>query len=212
MSQDRRLLHPRIVFLCLCVIPVAAAHADFVDGIHAYQYLDFERAQREFLNAAQDGNARAQFYLGEMYESGVGVERDPQASIAWYEKAAAQAHRRAQTRIASIYHRGFGTRPDAAKAFHWYLKAANNGSVLAQYEVGRLYAAGSGTEVDAVEGYKWLAVASSYGDPDAPRALQKLEKVMSNEQIKTARARASAWERQWEARRAGAADLPDTLR
>lgn len=51
---------------------------------------------------AKQGNAEAQFKLGEMYEEGRGVEKDLHQAHYWYEKAAAQGSLDAKERIQSL--------------------------------------------------------------------------------------------------------------
>ena len=47
--------------------------ADFQKGLTAYRSGDFATALREWKPLAEQGHARAQFYLGVMYEKGRGV-------------------------------------------------------------------------------------------------------------------------------------------
>lgn len=42
-------------------------------------------------DAGEKGNAEAEFKVGEMYETGFGVEKDMKAAREWINKAAAQA-------------------------------------------------------------------------------------------------------------------------
>jgi TPR repeat protein len=53
---------------------------------------DLERAAAGFRKAAEAGDSMAMFLLGEMYEVGEGVEKDPVLAASWFEKAAALGH------------------------------------------------------------------------------------------------------------------------
>lgn len=67
--------------LCLLLImsmPVGAAGIDDVD----------ERLYRVQLSFAQKGDARAQYFLGEMHEQGLGTKQDVNEAFKWYKKAA----------------------------------------------------------------------------------------------------------------------------
>jgi len=68
----------------------APATADTAEGTAAYERGDFAAAHREFLPAAQAGDARAQRSLGLLYLRGQGVERDDVAAMQWLRKAAGQ--------------------------------------------------------------------------------------------------------------------------
>jgi TPR repeat protein len=63
-------------------------------GLSVPQQLD--EAAFRWRKAAEQGNAQAQFNLGNMYESGQGVSRDHTEAANWYRKAAQQGHSRAQ--------------------------------------------------------------------------------------------------------------------
>jgi TPR repeat protein len=179
---------------------VVAAHADLETALRDYNNLHFQAARQEFLEMASQGRAEAQFYLGEIYEGGVGVSIDYAAALKWYRLAADQDHALAQRRLGSMYSRGLGTDKDETKAFQWYLKGARNGDVLAQFEAGLRYGKGLGTARNAVEAYKWLTIAASYGDPEALARRDDLLSGLSGADRQRAQSLARAWERTHEAR------------
>ncbi len=51
---------------------------------------------------AEQGNAQAQYYLGEMYELGLGTPENINQAVVWYRKAAAQNHRMAQRKLSEL--------------------------------------------------------------------------------------------------------------
>ena len=64
------------------------AGADMLKGYEAYQKEDYQTAVTEFRKAAEQGEALAQFYLGECYFNGRGVPQDFATGINWYTRAA----------------------------------------------------------------------------------------------------------------------------
>jgi len=48
------------------------------------------------INAAQQGDAEAQYRLGVLYDKGVGVKKDKREAVRWYRRAASQGHAKAQ--------------------------------------------------------------------------------------------------------------------
>lgn len=52
---------------------------------------------------AEQGNVKAQYILGEMYEQGRGVDKDTDTAIAWYQKAEKNGHPKAAGRITRIH-------------------------------------------------------------------------------------------------------------
>ena len=70
-------------------------------------------------------SAEAQFILGGMYVTGVGVPQDAAEAVAWYRRAAEQGHARAQYNLGGMYRQGRGVRQDAAEAHMWLTIAAS---------------------------------------------------------------------------------------
>ncbi len=56
---------------------------------------DYAKAMLWYYEAAEQGNDSAQFYLGVMYEKGLGVSMDYIEAHNWYNLAAAQGHKTA---------------------------------------------------------------------------------------------------------------------
>ncbi len=57
---------------------------------------DVDSAIRLYCNAANQGHADAQYYLGWLYSRGRGVKRDDALAAAWFKKAAGQNHAQAR--------------------------------------------------------------------------------------------------------------------
>ena len=88
---------------------------------------------------AEQGDAAAQFSLGEMYDYGEGVPQDDDRARQWYEKAAVQGHVAAQFRLGEMYDYGEGVPQDDDRACQWYAEAAAQGHAPAQYRLGGMY-------------------------------------------------------------------------
>ncbi len=81
-----RLLFPFVMALALWS---AATRADYLAGVRAMQARDFPTAYSEWSIAAEAGDARAQYRLGQIYELGLGMPRNWVAAYRWYASAAA---------------------------------------------------------------------------------------------------------------------------
>lgn len=68
----------------------------------AYTVGDFKTALSLLNDAAQQGNARAQYSLGYMYQHGEGVETDIDVAKSWYKKSAVQGHTKAKAALKKI--------------------------------------------------------------------------------------------------------------
>ena len=60
----------------------------YLDGRGVKQ--DYAQAAQWYRKAADQGNARAQYNLGTLYEAGNGVEKDVDKAVEWFRKAAKQ--------------------------------------------------------------------------------------------------------------------------
>lgn len=80
------------LLVCLLWLAAVPARADYTAGVRAWGRGDFAVAAREFLPAAQAGNAEAQFMMGRLYSLGDGVPEDWTQAWAWFDRAARQGH------------------------------------------------------------------------------------------------------------------------
>ena len=120
-----------IVLLLFLVSFVPPAWADFQAGMDAKNRGDFAKALRELRPLAEQGDARAQFYLGMLHENGDGVPEDYEKAREWYEKSAAQGDANAQFYLGLMCAFGRGAPLDIVQAYMWYSLAAGNGHARA---------------------------------------------------------------------------------
>ena len=133
--------------------------------------------------SAEQGDAKAQYYLGDMYEYGEGVPEDDAVAVKWYTKAAEQGHAKAQYNLGVMYDNGTGVPEDDAVAVKWFTKVAEQGLAEAQYNLGVMYANGDGVPEDDAMAYMWWNLASAQGDNDAKHNKGIVAKRMTREQI-----------------------------
>jgi TPR repeat protein len=107
--------------------------ADLDAGADAYERGDYVTALKEWKPLAEGGDALAQFNLALLYHYGLGVERDMELAIEWYEKAAQQSQPDAQVAIGDLFMAGlWGGAPDPEEAAAWYRLAAKQGHAEAK--------------------------------------------------------------------------------
>ena len=90
----------------------------------AYDRADYRSALNVWLERAEDGDAEAQNYVGEIFEKGLGQEPDYESAATWYQRAAEQDFARAQINLGFLYEQGLGVERDAATALNWYRRAS----------------------------------------------------------------------------------------
>jgi len=90
----------------------------------AYDRANYASALKIWLPKAQEGDASAQLYVGEIFEKGLGAQADYQAAAQWYEKAANQGNFQAQLNLGHLYEKGLGVPENKETAMRWYRKSA----------------------------------------------------------------------------------------
>ena len=116
---------------------------------------------------ADKGRASAQFFLGYMYRSGLGVEQNYKEAVKWYQKSADQGNATAQNNLGFMYQYGYGVTQDYKEALKWYLKSANQEYAIAQNNLGDLYYNGYGVTKDYKEAIKWFQKSAEQGNASA---------------------------------------------
>ena len=125
----------------------------------------------EFRNAAEQGDAEAQFKVGQSYYKGNGVEKDLVEATKWLRKAADQGDAKAQTLLGCCYADDNYAAKDMTESIKWIRKAADQGFAKAQSILGMFYCNGIGVEKDMVEAAKWFSKAAEQGDATAQNSL-----------------------------------------
>ena len=122
---------------------------------------------REYRQLAESGDAEAHFYLGVMYESGNGAERDPAAAVDHFKQAAKQGHVWAQYNLGVMFSKGDGAPQDPSAAVRYYRQAAKLGHASAQYNLGVMLSKGDGTRQDLPAAAECYRKAAAQGHADA---------------------------------------------
>ena len=140
---------------------------------------DFEETKR----LAEQGDATAQYNLGNMYDSGRVVPENDAEAVRWYRLAAEQGDAAAQNNLGFMYARGEGVPEDDVEAVKWYRLAAEQGDATAQTNLGVMYAIGAGLRQNNVRAYAWFSVAAAQGDEDARSKRDIISETLTPEQL-----------------------------
>ena len=133
---------------------------------------NYTEAARWFRLAAQKGHANAQFNLGQLYNLGQGLARDPAEAVSWFTKAAEQGFGDAQLQLGLAYEEGNGIGRDPKEAARLYRLAATNpqpqqNRAIAEFSLAVLYHEGRGVSKDWKEAARWFELAAQRGYPEA---------------------------------------------
>lgn len=106
------------ITLLLCSI---IAHADFSNGVIAYQMKDYDKAYNTMRSLAETvDHSYAQYYLGIMYSKGQGVLQDDNEASEWFKRAAENKVPQAQYKLGKMYMKGVGVPKDYERAYVWF--------------------------------------------------------------------------------------------
>ena len=152
------------IFLCLFLPVFSFAAGNFQKGYEAHLRGDFSAAIKAWGPLAAQGDAAAQFNIGNLFDFGKGVREDNVQAAYWYNKSAEQDNANAQYALGWMYENGEGVKKDLVKALLWYKKAAEQKHSGAQTNLGWMYENGKGVEMDDTQAVFWYKkwVASLY--------------------------------------------------
>ena len=176
-----------IILLALLTFHPACAYAVSHDatkesdssdaGQSAYAPGRFIDALRIWRPRAEQGDARAAFGLGLLYDLGEGVGQDAAAAHGWYRRAAEAGYVLAEFNLAVMCDSGVGTARNPTEAALWYARAAAHGYARAEYDLAQLYQAGDGVPRNLDMAASWYAAAAAHGLSAAARKVASLREA-----------------------------------
>src|SRR5271168_3133523 len=132
-------------------------------GQAAYAAGRFIDASRIWRPRAEQGDARAAFGLGLLYDLGEGDGQDAAAAYGWYRRAAEAGYVPAEFNIGVMCDSGAGTARNPTEAALWYARAAAHGYARAEYDLAQLYQSGEGVPRNLDMAASWYAAAAGHG-------------------------------------------------
>ena len=140
--------------------------------------LNRNKSVERLRQAAESGDAKAQFDLAFRYMMGFGVEQDIEEFVKWLRLAAQQGYVKAQYNYGCCFDQGYGVEQDKAEAAKWFRLAAEKGYAPAQFNLANCYYKGEGVSKDLEEALKWYRKAAKQHDESAIEVLKVLEQKL----------------------------------
>jgi hypothetical protein len=159
--------------LAFAAAPVSAQSVKA--GIEAWQRADYAGAIAIWKPLAEQGDADAQFNLGQAYRLGRGVPLSLSSAKSWFERAAANGHLDAETTLGLLLFQN----GDHAEGLKWLKKAAEKGEPRALLVYGTALYNGDGVTQDQMLGYAYVSRAADQGLVPARETLGELNQLMS---------------------------------
>ena len=152
-----------------------SAKADFSDGLLAYQYKQYPTALAEFTYLADEGNPAASYYLGKLYQEGLGTTKSSVKAHFLFQQADAGYYFPATTELGKTFLYGSEQIPaEPLRGIDFLKKATHAGEASAAYELGKIYDTGKIVEENPNYAYGYYLIAALRGDMKAQYALANL--------------------------------------
>lgn len=167
----------RVVFVAaisLIAIAAPASGQSVRAGIDAWQRSDYAAAVAIWRPLATNGDADAEFNLGQAYRLGRGVPTNLATAKDWFEKAADQGHLDAETTLGLLLFQS----GDQAEGLKWLKKAAVQGEPRALLMYGTALVNGDSVTQDPVLGYAYVTRAAAQGLQPAKDTLAQLDQIL----------------------------------
>jgi TPR repeat protein len=177
-----------LFILLLMVLPGAYAESVCYDK-NKDVAINFGNCQQ----AAKKNNEMAQYFLGQMYRKGEGVDKSLIKAERWYRKSAEQGNALAQYNLGWMYDMGIGVQKNVAETLKWYGQAAGQGDRYAPFNIGTMYYRGEGVDKDFVKTYYWFDIAKSNGNIKAKKWRDRIAERMTPEQLAAAQKMLEQW-------------------
>jgi TPR repeat protein len=129
------------------------------EGVKLFERKKFQDSFDILMPFARAGDAKAQFYIGLIYDMGSIKFMDKAKAVQWYLKSAKQGFARAEYDMGVMLSKGEGVAKNLKEAKKWYLKSAKHGNPHAMYNLGVVYQKGYGVTKDMNESMRWYELA-----------------------------------------------------
>ena len=140
-----------------------SAQALYKTGMSYKQMANYQEAVKYFTEAAEAGNANAQYELALCYQQGKGVDIWAWRAAMWFQKAADQGLVEAQYAYAVHMKEKIGSKNALTKAAVYFRKAANQGHAQAQNQLALCYETGSGLTMNQKKAAEWYKKSAQHG-------------------------------------------------
>lgn len=158
----------------LLLIAASPALADVKAGVDAWSRGDYSAAIQAWRQPAINGDADAQFNLGQAYKLGRGVPVDLRLAEDWFRKAALQGHLQAEDNYGLVLFQN----GDRQKALPYIQKSAARGEARAQYLLGTALFNGDMVKKDWPQAYALMLRASAAGLAPASASLAQMDRYI----------------------------------
>lgn len=146
------------------ILNIQEATKLYEQALALHKSKNYSEAFPLFMQAAENNQPDAQFYVGFYYYNGYSVGQDYSDALSWLKKAAAQNQALALNLIGFIFETGKGVPVDCVQAAEYYRKASELGLGVASSNLGTLFDFGrGGVQQNYAEAFRLYTLALAQG-------------------------------------------------
>ena len=148
--------------------------------------IDFDKAIYWLNKASEQGSSEANFRLSYIYAGYLNTKYTNFPKMSFFlQTAADQGEAAAQNSLASMYLYGAkGYSKNLSKSAQWFTKSCEQNDGLGCLAMGHFYSQAMGVKKDLVRAHKFYAKAEKFGQKDAIKFIDIIEKEMTKAQLK----------------------------
>ena len=139
-----------------------------------------------YRKSAGSGDSRAMHNVGIMLALGLGTEQDTSNASMWLQRAYEKGQMSSAIALGHMHRTGSGVTHSPVAAAEYYQAAADVGDVRAQHSLANLHMMGEGVLRSSVEAFVLYSLAARKGHLPSIAAKDRLEKLLSVEEIQMA--------------------------
>lgn len=128
---------------------------------------DYKAALQVLQKEADRDNARAMFYIGQVFHRGLGMEPQRLTGISWWERGALLGNHDCMLALSEVFNKGLGVKIEHRQAYTWDRLAAIEGNPIAQYNFAQYYLHGISVDKDRTRAARWLLKSAKQHYPSA---------------------------------------------
>lgn len=177
MSRPLKALFVAISFVSVGI--GCASGAAYKDAVAQFQKGEYGSAFSAFRTLSESEDSNSRFYLGFMYNYGLGVARNLQRAIYWYEKSALAGNMQAQHNLGVLYISGVTGSPNYDMGIRWLHEAAQQGSTPSYTELGKAYLKRGEDLSDLCSAIYWYEKGGINGS-SIPEAITTMKKTLGS--------------------------------
>ncbi len=152
--------------VCTLLMFSTAAVAGLSDALTAFNIKRYDQALSEFSYLSDEGDPIASFYLGKMYAEGLGVEKDKQRAIEYYQKSDDAYNIDASYELAEILLKDAKDREDEnfLMGLKYLKRSAYAGQADALTQLGEFYEKGEWVDKDLKSAFGFYLMGALKGN------------------------------------------------